>query len=336
MKKIPTINDQFVDIAERVTTAYEDAMQSANTVLLDLYWQIGESISRKMTSAEWTENTVEALAQHLACIQPGLRGFTHANLLRMRQFYEIYKNHAKVHVWVKLLPWTHNRIILNQSKNTEEREFYLRMALQENWTERELEKQIKSNLFERVFLWPKKVVPMLLHNPAGLGAPPSDDYLLEFLGVSSLQAETDPHCALTDKIKCFFIDLDSDFCFMGSKFPLQSETDDVPLDFLFFHRDLNALLAIKFKLGEFESGDLEQLSMHLDVLDCTIKKDHEQPSIGLLLCASSERNTVKYRFNTRLSPELIAGYERRLPSKMVLKIKLGEFHVGNKADNAIA
>jgi predicted nuclease of restriction endonuclease-like (RecB) superfamily len=100
-------------------------MQAVNTQLIDLYWQVGAYISQKLEQAEWGDGVVKQLAEYLAQTQPGLRGFTRPKLFRMRQFYEAYRHDEKVSPLVRQLPWTHNLIILSQSKRREEREFYL-------------------------------------------------------------------------------------------------------------------------------------------------------------------------------------------------------------------
>lgn len=327
MNKNSILPDQFTELIQRIIAAKQNALQSANTVLLDLYWQIGETISHKIAAAEWTKNTIESLAQLLAQTQPGLRGFTTINLLRMQQFYETYKDHKKVAVLVKLLPWAHNLIILNQSKSLEEREFYLRMALQEGWSLHELESQFKSNLFERVVLLPRKIVPMMLYNHPGIAAPLSDAYILEFLGIPNPQIETKLQSILVHKLKSFLMDWGCDFCFLGSDFPLQTSEWDFSLDLLFFHRGLNALVAIELKLAEFAPNHLEQLSFYLENLNSHVKKAHEQPSIGLLLCTSLDRNSVDYIFNKTLSPAYLTECKAQLPTKAMLQTKLHELYL---------
>ena len=126
----------FAAITQLIAAARVRAAQAVNTTLMDLYWQVGQIISQKIASAQWGDGVVAQLAAHLAQTQPGLRGFTRPNLFRMRQFYEAYQGDAKVSALLRQLPWTHNLIVLNQSKRPEEREFYLRMAAQEKWSSR--------------------------------------------------------------------------------------------------------------------------------------------------------------------------------------------------------
>ena len=119
----------FSEVLSLITAAQKRAYQAVNTALIDLYWQIGAYISRKIESAEWGDSVVHELALRIAQTHPNLRGFARPNLFRMRQFYDTYRDDEKVSPLVRQLPWTHNLIIFTQSKHPEEREFYLRLAM---------------------------------------------------------------------------------------------------------------------------------------------------------------------------------------------------------------
>lgn len=111
----------FAQITELIATSRQRALQAVNTTLIDLYWQVGAIISRKIAAAEWGDGVVTQLAAHIAQTQPGLRGFTRRNLFRMRQFYEAYQGDETVSPLVRQLPWTHNLIILSQGKSVQEK-----------------------------------------------------------------------------------------------------------------------------------------------------------------------------------------------------------------------
>ena len=153
------VDPGFAEIAGLIHASRERAFLAVNAALVHLYWKVGEHISRKLAAAEWGDGVVAQLAAYLADTQPGLRGFTRANLFRMRQFYETYRDDETVAPLVRLVPWTHNLIILAQSKRAEEREFYLRAVAREKWGKRELERQFSLSLFERAVLTPAKVSP---------------------------------------------------------------------------------------------------------------------------------------------------------------------------------
>ena len=317
----------FTEIVQLIAAAKQRAVQAVNTTLIDLYWQVGEIISRKIAAAEWGDGVVSQLADHIAQTQPGLRGFTRPNLFRMRQFYETYQGDAIVSALLRQLPWTHNLTILSQSKHPEEREFYLRMSIKEKWSSRELERQFKTALFERTVLHPAKVSAVLTQlHPEGINAF-KDAYMLEFLGLQGNHSESDLHQGLLAKRKAFLGELGRDFCFVGSEFPVQVGGRDFALDLLFFHRSLNCLVAIELKVGRFEPEYLGKLSFYLEALDRDVRKPHENPAIGVLLCASKDDEVVEYALSRTASPALIAQYETQLPDKALLQSKLHEFYL---------
>lgn len=235
------------------------------------------------------------------------------------------------------MPWTHNLIVLSQSKHPEEREFYLRLAIREQWSKRELERQFKGALFERTVLTPAKVSPLVTQtHPDALNVF-KDSYLVEFLDLPAGHAEADLHRGLLLRLKDFLIELGRDFCFVGSEFPLQVGNRDFALDLLFFHRGLNCLVAIELKVGRFEPEYLGKLGFYLEALDRNVKKPHENPAIGVLLCASKDDEVVEYALSRSLSPALIAEYQTQLPDKKLLQAKLHEFYqldVANRGEEA--
>jgi predicted nuclease of restriction endonuclease-like (RecB) superfamily len=325
------VDTGFNDVVQLIASARQKAVLAVNTTLIDLYWQVGAIISRKIAAAEWGEGVVEQLAAHIARTEPGLRGFTRPNLFRMRQFYEAYPGDAIVSPLVRQLPWTHNLIILSQSKRPEEREFYLRLAAQEKWSKRELERQFEAALFERTVLQPAKVSPVVAQMHPGALQVFKDAYMVEFLGLPDGHSEADLHQGLLGQLKTFLTELGRDFCFVGSEVPVQVGQRDFALDLLFFHRGLNCLVAIELKVGRFEPEYLGKLSFYLEALDRDIRKPHENPAIGVLLCASKDDEVVEYALSRTASPALIAQYQTQLPDKALLQAKLHEFYLLNMA-----
>lgn len=325
----PSIGASFNEITQLIIAARQRAVQAVNTELIELHWQVGAYISRKIEAAEWGDGVVAQLAAHLARTQPGLRGFTRPNLFRMRQFYEAYRHDAKVSALLRQLPWTQNLIILNQSKRPEEREFYLRMAIQEKWSKRELERQFKAALFERSVINPAKVSPLVRQMHPEAMSVFKDTYLVEFLDLAQGHVEADLHGGLLHRLRDFLIELGRDFCFVGSQYPLQVGGRDFALDLLFFHRGLNCLVAIELKVGRFEPEYLGKLDLYLEALDRNVRKPHENPAFGVLLCASKDDEVVEYALNRSLSPALIAEYQTQLPDKKLLQAKLHEFYALN-------
>lgn len=320
------MEDSFAEVLHLIQSAKQRAYQAVNSELVSLYWQVGEYISRKLDSAEWGDGVVDELAHYLAKTQPGLRGFTRRNLFRMRQFYECYQDQAIVSALLTQLPWTHHLLILSYSKREEEREFYIQLAIQEKWASRELERQFRAGLFERTILNPPEVSSLVrqLH-PEAVNIF-KDAYSLEFLGISADHSESDLHGALLRNLGRFLTELGREFCFVGSQFPLQVGGQDFALDLLFFHRGLNCLVAIELKAARFEPEHLGKLNFYLEALDRDVRKPHENPSIGLLLCATKDSEVVEYALSRSLSPAMIAEYETQLPDKRLLRAKLHEFY----------
>jgi predicted nuclease of restriction endonuclease-like (RecB) superfamily len=227
------LEKSFVEVVEMIQSAKQTVMQTVNAQLVELYWQVGSYISHKLEQSEWGDAVVQQLADYLARTQPGLRGFTRRNLFRMLKFYEVYRDDAKVTPLVSQLPWTHNLIILNQSKRPEEREFYLRLAIQEKWSKRELERQFNAALFERSVLNPVKMSPLVTQSHPNALDIFRDSYVLEFLNLPDRHTEADLHEGLLRQLKDFLTELGRDFCFVGSEYPLQVGGRDFALDLLF-------------------------------------------------------------------------------------------------------
>lgn len=328
MESLQSTTDErgFADLASMIDAARQRAVQSVNVELITLYWRVGRYISAKLASAEWGEGVVEQLARYLARALPGVRGFTRRNLFRMRQFHDAWRDEAIVSALLAQISWTHNLILLGQCRSPEEREFYLRMAIQERWSSRELERQCKAALFERSVTCPARASAALRARHPEVDGLFKDAYMVEFLDLPAGHAETDLHRGLLLRLRDFLIELGRDFCFVGSEYPLQVGGRDFALDLLFFHRGLNCLVAVELKVGRFEPEYLGKLDFYLEALDRGVRKAHEQPAIGVLLCAGKDDEVVEYALNRSLSPALIAEYQTQLPDRKLLRRKLQEFY----------
>lgn len=320
------VESSFQEVVSLIRSARWHAYQAVNTVLIDLYWQVGEYISRKVESAAWGEGVIQQLAVHIAQKHPDLKGFTRSNLFRMKQIFEVYRDDAKVAPLVRQLSWTHNLVILSRCKLPEEREFYIRLAIKERLPKRELERQIDGCLFERKVLAPVKV-----SSPAALFYPSvqqelKDSYLLDFLDLPEGHSEKDLQKGLVADLKRFLMELGRDFCFVGEEYRLQVGGQDFFVDLLFFHRGLSCLVAFELKVDLFKPEYMGQLSFYLEALDRDVRKEHEKPSIGILLCKSKDAEVVEYALSRTLSPTLVAEYKTRLPQKELLQQKLNEFY----------
>jgi predicted nuclease of restriction endonuclease-like (RecB) superfamily len=316
----------FDEVLRLIETARTRAFVAVNTTVIQLYWSIGEYISRKIADEDWGKGTVTALADHIRRRHPGRSGFSASNLWRMRQFFELYRGEPKLAPVVRELPWTHNMLIMSRCKREEEREFYLRLCRRERWGKRELERQLAGSLFERTVLSPPKLAPAVRELHPDAAAVFKDTYLIDFLDLPTAHSEADLHCGLVEKLKQFLIELGRDFCYIGSQYPLQVGGRDFFLDLLFFNRALNCLVAFELKIDEFQPEHLGKLEFYLEALDRDVKKKHERPTIGVLLCATKDHEVVEYALSRSMSPALVAEYQTRLPDKKLLQAKLHEFY----------
>ncbi len=325
----------FDEVIALIESARSRAFAAVNQELFELYWQVGQYISRKIADDGWGDGTVESLADHIQRSQPAIGGFSTSNLWRMRQFYETYRGLPKLATLLRELSWSHNLAIMSRCKRDEEREFYLRMANRERWTFRELQRQLNGALFERTVLSPTKVAPTVREVHPSASELFKDTYLLEFLDLPLKHSEADLQRGLVEQLKQFLMELGRDFCFVGNQYLLQVGGKDFFVDLVLFHRGLNALVAFELKVEEFEPGHLGQLEFYLEALDRDVRKSHEQPSIGVLLCATKNNRVVEYALSRSLSPALVAEYKTQLPKKKMLQAKLNEFYQLAQEESAL-
>ena len=244
----------------------------------------------------------------------------------MRQVYETYRDQPILSTLLRELPWSHNLAILSRCKRDEERGFYLRLAIRERWSFRELQRQLNGALFERTVLSPAKLSTPLTDLDPQAGTIFKDSYLLEFLVLPANYSEADLQRGLVEQMKRFLIELGRDFCFVRSQYLVQVGGRDFALDLLFFHRGLNCLVAFELKIEEFQPEHLGKLEFYQEALDRDVKKPHERPSIGVLLCATKDNEVVEYALSRAMSPALVAEYQTALPDKKLLQVKLHEFY----------
>lgn len=327
--------ENFSEILELISSSKQKAFSTVNTLLIELYWNLGEYLSDKTTKENWGKGVVKELANFIQLNDPTLKGFTDRNLWRMKQFYEMYHQNEKLSALLTQLTWTNHLLILSSSKSDEEREFYMLLASKANYSSRELERQIKSGIFERTMLANKKLSAVMTQFPQDTKNVFRDSYALDFLALPQNHKEKDLQKALISSLKDFILELGVGFAFMGQEYRLQVGNDDFYIDLLFYHRDLRCLVAFELKTGKFKPSDLGQLEFYLEALDRDVKQEYENPSIGVLLCRKKDDEVVKYALNRSLSPAVIAEYETKLIPKEILQRKLNELYEVFEIDDEI-
>jgi len=219
------------------------------------------------------------------------------------------------------ISWTNHLMILSKTKTSEEKLFYLLLARNEKLSVRELERQLNSLVFERTLLSRQNVSASMTQLPQNLF---KDPYIFEFLDLPEGHSETDLEKALIHNLQKFILEIGKGYTFMGNQFRLQVGKKDYHTDLLFYHRDLQCMVMFDLKIKEFEPEFLGKLNFYLEALDRDVKRPHENPSIGILLCKGKDTEVVEYAMARNISPALVADYETKLIDKQVLTSKLNQ------------
>lgn len=351
------LENDFLNIIALIKQSRANAIKSVNAELINLYWNIGSYITLQLTNTKWGEKTVDELAHFISKKHPDLKGFNRRGLYRMKQFYESYANTSMVSVGltqiqneenekvtIVSLPmtqfvesdirgsilakisWTNHLTIFGRCKTPEEREFYIRLSLKENYTVKELERQINASYFERTML-NRSVSPQVSRIlPHDIDSVFKDNYVFEFLNLTNSYTESELQKSLITNMKYFILELGKDFLFVDQEYRLQVGNRDFKADLLFYHRNLQCLVAFELKTETFEPEHLGKLNFYLEALDRNVKKPHENPSIGVLLCKDKDTEVVEYALNRQLSPAMVSHYTLVLPEKKILQNKLHELY----------
>jgi len=359
------MENNFVEIVQIIKQSRTNAIKAVNAELINLYWNVGMYIKSKIQYSDWGDKTVTDLALYLQNNNPELKGFGKRGLYKMIQFYETYPiNHEfiayinnlkssdnegftivpsvmaqfeSVDIKNSLLTkisWTHHIVIFSRSKVEEERKFYIYQSIKEGYSVRELERQISASLFERSMLGQLNINLPKTEQSHGLKQLFKDSYIFDFLNLPESHSESDLQKGLINRMKDFILELGRDFVFMGDEYKLEVGNSEFYIDLLFYHRGLQCLVAFELKAGKFKPEHIGQLNFYLEALDRDVKKGHENPSIGILLCKDKDNQVVEYSLSRSLSPTMVAKYRTELPKKELLQQKLNDiFEEDNQNSN---
>jgi len=318
---IPNNTNDFNEVISIIENARENAFRAVNRELINMYWDIGEYVSRRVSEGGWGKSVVKDFSDFIQSHYVGIRGFSTSNIWRMKQFYETYRGNEKLATPLRELTWSHNLQIMS-CKTDEEREFYLTLSVKNRYSFRELKRQMDSALFERTMM-SEITNKLITERSEGLTAL-RDSYVLEFLDLPEKHKEKDLRKAIVSNLKNFILEFGKDFAFVGEEYRVQVGNRDFFIDLLFSNRELQCLVAIELKIGEFEPEHLGKMEFYLEALDRDVKKKSENPSVGLILCTKKDTLVVEYALSRTLSPALIADYKLHLPDKHILENKLRE------------
>ena len=243
----------------------------------------------------------------------------------MKQFYELYKDEEKVSPLVTQLSWTNHLKIMSACKTMDERIFYMNMCIKDHLTKRELERQIDSGYYERYMLSQNPIAPVIGEAKKATGNIFLDTYVLDFLDVPDTVSEYDLQKSIIRNVKNFILEIGKDFTFVGEEYRVQVGNHDFFIDLLFYHRGLSCLVAFKLKIGEFKPEYVGKVNLYLEAFDREVKKENENPSVGVILCASKDDEVVEFALSRSLSPIMVSEYNLKLIDKALLQKKLKEY-----------
>jgi len=309
------------DIKQKIYSAKSKAILSANKLMIELYFEIGKEIVSKQESLGWGKSVVEQMSKQLINEFGEKSGYSTQNLWYMRQFYNTYQNEPNLQQLVGEIPWGTNIVIFTKCKSALEQEFYITNTIENGWNRNVLLHHIKTDLYSRNELQSSS------HNfdntlPQELSELATDiiksEYNLEFLNISTKTYERQVENKLIENIKSFILELGYGFSYIDSQYKLTLEENEYYIDLLFFHRKLNALVAIELKVGKFKPEYAGKMNFYLNLLNDKVKMPHEKPSIGIILCTDKNKVEVEYSLQTISQPMGVSTYtiKENLPSEL--------------------
>ena len=309
----------LTDLKGRIHNAQQRATLAVNRELVQLYWQIGNDILIRQAQQGWGAKVIERLAQDLRTAFPDMKGFSPRNLKYMRAFAEAWPDAAIVQQAVAQLPWGHNLVLLDKLPGPETRRWYATKAIEHNWSRNILVMQIETRLLERSG---KAVTNFQASLPAAQSdlarESLKDPYRFDFLGLTTDSQERAVENALVKHVTEFLLELGAGFAFVGRQVLLDVGGDEFFIDLLFYHLKLRCYVVIELKGGKFKPEHLGQLGFYMTAVDRQVKGEHDNPTIGLLLCKSKNKIVAEYALGDKAQPMGIAEYKllESLPAEL--------------------
>ncbi len=314
--------EQFNDVARVADDGRSRALEAAGRELISMYMAIGSYVSDMVGEHGWKDDDVSEFAAFLQTRYPGVKGFSLRNILSMKQFFETYGDREKLSPLVREISWTSNLLIMAKAESDEEREFYLRLCIDNSCTRRELERLMDGGCYERYMMSSKK--PVTESGAGDVRKRLVDIYLLDFLGLSEPYSGTKLRHAVIGRMKKFILESGKDFTFMGEDYRISVGGEDYLIDLLFYNRALSCLVPFELKTGAFKPEYAGEMDFLLEALDRDVKYPDENPSAGVIICTDSNETVVDYSLSRSLSPALVSDYRRFLPDRQSLRDKLRE------------
>lgn len=319
--------EDIIQVLSIIKSHRDNAYRKANEEQIMAYFELGKFLSNKIKEAEWGSKAIERLAEEINLAFPESKSISKRGLYRMIQFYETYAGNEIVSPLVSQISWTNNIVIFSHQSSLEEKEFYIRLCIKNNYSKRELERQIASHYYERYVLsgdTKESNIPIVGEEDC----PNSrilDTYCLEFLDLPNNYAEKDLQKSIIENLKDFILEIGKDFTFVAKEFRISVGDQDNYIDLLFYNRRFQCLVAFELKVTKFIPEYVSKMNFYLEALDREYKMPNENPSIGIILCSDVNKTIVEYATARTVSPAYIATYSTELIDEELLKRKLNEY-----------
>lgn len=310
------------DIKTIINTSREKAIRAVDTERVLMYWHIGQRIfleeQEGKDRADYGKFLIKTLSEQL---QPEFgSGYSIRQLERYRQFYRLFPITSAVRTQ---LSWTHYKSLLG-IENQNKLDFYLAETVKNNWSYRQLERQIDSNLFERLLMSNDQDSVMAVANkekhPTDAKQIIKDPMYLEFLGLKREASyyEKDLESAIITHLQEFLLELGNGFAFVARQKRIHIGGDDFYCDLVLYNRLLSCFVILEIKKNKLTHGDIGQMQMYVNYYDRIEKLPTENPTIGILLCASKNDAVVKFTLPENNQTIVASKYELYLPTEQQL------------------
>jgi predicted nuclease of restriction endonuclease-like (RecB) superfamily len=307
------------ELKQRIRQAQVRAAIAVNRELILLYWHIGKEILARQTKEGWGSKVIDRLSVDLKHEFPSVKGFSPRNLKYMRAFAEAYPSEAIVQQAAAQIPWTHNCVLLDKVKDSQERLWYIEQVTKHGWSRSIMTVHIDSGLYlqpgEAITNFEQTLPP---HDSDLAAQLIKDPYNFDFLTLGKEARESELEKSLVSHIRDFLLELGVGFAFMGSQYPIHVDGKEYFIDLLFYHTHLHAYVAIDLQMGEFEPEFSGKMNFYVSAIDAYLKREGDNRTIGIILCRNKQQTTVEFALQDLEKPIGVSTYRLKsdLPESM--------------------
>ena len=319
---VPTTNNLFNDIRSILANARKHAAKVVNSDMVTAYWLIGRRIVIEEQNGAGTAKYGEQILQNLSKkleAEYG-NGFSYANLRNMRQFYRTYPDEQICYTLCINLSWSHNRLIM-RVEDPVAREWYLREAVAQQWSVRQLERNIQSFYYQRMLSSGDAPKSPIAKDSIDIKQFIKDPYVLEFVGLPPFpqHREKPLEDAIIDNMQKFLLELGKGFSFVQRQYRISTETNHFYIDLVFYNYLLKCFVLIDLKTTKLTHRDVGQMDMYIRMFDDIKRSKDDNPTIGILLCADKDETIVKYSVLNESQQMFASKYLPYMPSEEEIK-----------------